>query len=161
MKLTTKLITGIAILAIIGFTGFAFAHDGYGNRGWSGHHMGYGYHMGYGPHMGYYGTEGYSNLSDKDAKKIEKAREEFFKSTEKTREALYENRVELRNELAKTNPDTGKLKTIQNKISKLEAELDQKSLDFEVKVNKIAPNARGGFAGRGPGYGNHGGYCWQ
>ena len=158
MKLSTRLITGIAILAIVGFTGFAFAHGGFGSRGWGDRHMGYGDHMGYGPHMGYYGTERYSNLSDSDIKKIEKAKEDFFKSTEKTREALYENRLELRNELSKTNPDTGKLKTIQKKISKLEAELDQKSLEFRVQANKIAPNARGGFAGRGgPG---RGGYCW-
>lgn len=158
MKLSTKLITGIAILAIVGFAGFASAHGGYGYRGWGGHHMGYGYHMGYGPHMGYYNDGRNSGLSDSEIAKIEKAREDFFKSTEKTREAIYENRLELRNELAKTNPDTAKLKKVQKKLSKLEAELDQKTLDFEVKVNKIAPNARGEFSDRNF---RRGGYCWQ
>ena len=43
-------------------------------------------------------------------------------------------------------------------LSKLEAELDQKTLDFEVKVNKIAPNARSEFPGRDF---RRGGYCWQ
>jgi Spy/CpxP family protein refolding chaperone len=162
MKLSNKIIFGIAVLAIIGFAGYAFAHDGYGNRGWSGNHMGYGSHMGYGPHMGYYGSEGSSGLSESEAKKLEKARDAFYKSTEKTREAIYQNRVELRTELSKTDPDTGKLKTIQKKLSKLEAELNQKTLDYEVKVNKIAPNARGGFASRGVGNGRSGGgYCWD
>jgi hypothetical protein len=40
MKLSKKIITGIALLAIIGFAGYAFAHGDYGNRGWSGHHRG-------------------------------------------------------------------------------------------------------------------------
>jgi hypothetical protein len=116
--------------------------------------------MGYGPHMGYYDYGRNSGLSESEIEKIEKARDDFFKSTEKTREAIYKNRLELRNELSKADPDTGKLKSIQKKLSKLEAELDQATLDYEVKVNKIAPNARGGFAGRGFGPGSRGGNCW-
>jgi len=164
MKLSKKLIiTGIAIFALIGFVGFASAHDEYGNRGWyGGHMMGYGPHMGYGygPHMGYYDTNRYSGLSDNEIEKIDKARDDFYKSTEKTREAIYQKRTELSTELAKANPDTKKLKTIQRELSKLEANLDQETLDYEVKINKIAPNAQGGFAGRDSRYDNRGGYCW-
>jgi len=167
MKLSRKiLIIGIAIVAIIGFVGFASAHDGYGNRGWFGHMgygMGYGPHMGYGygPHMGYYDTGRYTGLTDNQVEKIDKARDEFYKSTEKTREAISQTRIELRTELAKDNPNTKKLKTLQRELSKLEADLDQRSLEYEVEVNKIAPNTGGGFAGRDFGYGHRGGYCWE
>lgn len=157
MRLSNKIMTVIAVLAIVGFAGFSFAHGGYGNRGWYGHHMGYGY----GPHMGYYDGGQYSGLSDNEIEKIEKAKEDFYKSTEKTREALYQKRIELRNELAKQNPDTKKLKAIQKDVSRLETELDENALDFQVEVNKIAPNARGGFARRGFGYRGTGGYCWE
>ncbi len=153
MKLSNKIIIGIAVLAIIGFAGYVFAHDGYRERGW------YGHHMGWGPHMGYYDTGRNANLSDKEIKKIDKARDDFFKSTEKIREAIYQKRIELRTELSKSDPDTKKLKTVQQELSNLEADLDQKSLDYEVELNKIAPNARERFAGRNFGYGRHGGYC--
>ena len=155
MKLSNKIITGIAILAIIGFAGFAFAHGEYGNRGWSGRHMGYG------PHMGYNDYGRNSGLNESEIDKIEKARDDFYKSTEKTRETIYQKRIDLRKELSKADPDTNKLKTIQKKLSKLEAELDQETLDYEVKISKIAPNARGGFARKGFGNGRSGGYCWD
>ncbi|MCJ7773612.1 MAG: periplasmic heavy metal sensor [Desulfobacterales bacterium] len=162
MKLSNKIIIAIAVLATIGFAGYAFAHGGYGNRGWNGDHMGYGPHMGYGQHMGYYGNEGYSGLSESEIEKIDKSRDDFYKSTEKSRETIYQKRIELRNELSNTNPNTKKLKTIQKELSKLEADLDQKTLDYEVEINKIAPNKRSGFAGRGFGNGRSGdGYCWD
>ncbi|MBU0988553.1 MAG: hypothetical protein KKH68_14980 [Proteobacteria bacterium] len=53
--------------------------------------------------------------------------------------------------------------SLQNDISKLQAQLDQKRIDHMVEMRKINPNAGRGFMGRGGmGYGNgQGRYCWR
>ena len=159
MNKKAKGIIVLAVVAIFGIVTLSFA--GWG-RGY-GHMMGPGWgHMG-----GYgYGQEGNpGNMSSEEISKLDKQRAEFFKETENTRQKLYEKELALRSELAKENPDTSKASNLQGEISKLQSDLDQKRLDYEIQARKTSPNYdRGRRGGYGPmmGYGpGGGGYCWR
>ena len=161
MNKKAKRIIVLTVVAIFGITTLAFA--GWG-RGY-GHMMGHGewgpgyHHMGgYGPGQGGY----YSNLSDEEIAKLDQQRSEFFKATENIRQKLYEKKLALRSELAKENPDTSKASKLQSEISRLQSDLDQKRLDYEIQARKSVPNYDRGGRGYGPmmGYGPRGGgYC--
>jgi Spy/CpxP family protein refolding chaperone len=164
MKRNTLIITGIAFLVSI-VTVSAFAHgpgwsrgQGYGNMmgpdcwgsGW--HHKGwYGYSQ-----EGYYG-----NLSAEEIAKLDQQRSEFFKATENIRQKIYEKEFALRSELAKENLDADKASKLQNEISKLQSNLDQERLNYEIMVKKSIPNYNHGRGKYCPmmGYSPHGGGC--
>jgi hypothetical protein len=160
-----KMIIIMAVAAIVGFGVNAIAGwgKGYGPQGWGPHGPGW--------HQRGWDDQGYGyrarNLSEEDQKKMDEERRAFFDATEGIREELYANGQELRNELAKENPDAEKAAGIQNEISGLRSQLAQKRLNHILKMKEINPDAgRGfgrGFGGRGPkGYGRGGGgYCWR
>jgi zinc resistance-associated protein len=159
MKKKVKGIMVIAVVAIFGIATLAFAGwgRGYGHMmgsgGWGpGWHQRGGYEYGQGG--GYYG-----NLSADEIAKLDQQRAEFFKATENIRQKLYEKEVALRSELAKEDPDTSKASTLQSDTSKLQSNLDQKRLDYEIQARKTAPNYNRGQRGYGPmmGYGPRGG----
>jgi zinc resistance-associated protein len=138
----------LTIVAIFGITSLAFA-------GWGG---GYGHMMGpggWGPgwhQMGGYGYDQrgyYGNLSEQEMQKLDQQRAEFLKATEILRQQLYEKELDLNNELVKENPDTSKASSLQSEISKLQSELDQKRLDYEIQARKTAPNYNRGYRGYG------------
>jgi zinc resistance-associated protein len=113
---------------------------------------GYGYDQ-----RGYYG-----NLSEEEMANLDQKRAEFFKSTENIRQQLYEKELALRSELVKENPDTSEASNLQSEISRLQSELDQKRLDYNIQARKSAPNYDRGYRGSGRmmGYGpGGGGYC--
>jgi len=159
------IVTGIALLAMVMFSTYTFAKDGWG-RGY--HHRGDGYRMGgsencpgYG-HAGK-GRYGQGSLSEEDAAKVESAREAFFKDTQSLRQSIHQKRLEMKAEMAKPEPDVAKLTDLQKKISGLEADFDLKRLDHRLEMKKLLPDyhaggreARGG-PGRGPGRGD----CWR
>jgi hypothetical protein len=165
MKRSKKVAAGIAVLAIVGVSGFAYAQGGFGGGGYhmgmgsGGHMMGYngydnhmggggnGYHMGYGD----YGRG--QRLSDEQLGKVDRARENFFKASGEVRNEAYQKRLEFNSELAKENPDADKLRKTQKDLSRLEAELDQQRLEHELKISKINPDSGRGYAGRGYGHG--------
>ena len=159
-------VKGIMIVTIIGIFGFAsLSFAGWGNgcrygkgnggRGMGWHHRG---GDGYGM-MGNYGT-----LSEEEIAKLDQQRSEFFKATEALRGQLYEKELALRSELAKENPDISVASNLQKEISKLQGELDQKRLEFEIQTRKALPNYNRAYRGHGrmvgSGYGL-GGYCWR
>jgi Spy/CpxP family protein refolding chaperone len=161
---SNKIIVGLTVVAILGFTGFAFAHggNGYGssNMGYERHMgMGSGNHMGYGRNMmsGDYGR--YSSLTDKQIERLEIARKDFSNTTNDLQEKMYQKRLELRSELAKQDTDINKAKNIQKELSGLEAKFDQKQLEHELETNEIVPESNRGFADRGFGSGA-GNNCW-
>lgn len=169
-KLTRKSLLVAAILLIAGVA-IAFAHggrgnyDGYGGHmGGSGNHMrGYGGHMmddGYGPGMrGYYGN----NLSEEDAAKLEQEREKFFEQTRALREQMDEKAQALRQEMNQENPDKAKLSQLQQELSDLRGQFDQKKIEHRLEVRNILPEGAvgpGSGTGRGAGRGYGGGYCW-
>ena len=165
MRPNMKSIMTLAVLAVFGISTFALA-------GWGG---GYGNGMGpgmMGPGMMGPGMMGpgaqqgggyYGNLSPDEIAKLDQQRRDFFRATENTRQQLYEKNLALQSELAKVDPDTAKASSLQSEISKLQSDLDQKRLEFDIQARKSAPNYnsnyRGGY-GSMMGYGHRGGgYC--
>jgi Spy/CpxP family protein refolding chaperone len=157
----------IAAVLIFTGTGIVLAHDEWGGRGgYGGHMMGYG--GGYGGHMmGYGGGYGgpmmgpgygqaYSDLSQEDYQKLEAANEKFFDQTRDLREKLDEKRFALDKEWNQENPDSAKIKALQDDISKLRSEFDAKRMEHELEVRKMMPES---FRGRTYAGGYRGGYC--
>ena len=159
-------VKGIIIVTIIGIFCFAsLSFAGWGN--------GCGYKMGQGSRgMGWHHRDGdgnrmmgnYGTLSEEEIAKLDQQRSEFFKATEALRGQLNEKDLALRSELAKESPDSSKASTLQQEISKLQGELDQKRLDFEIQTRKSSSNYNRAYRGHGrmmgSGYGG-GGYCWR
>lgn len=161
---TSKTIIIISIILLLGGA-MAFAHGGFGGgngygrhmRGYGGHMMGPDYGSGFGPHMRDYGP--WSDMSEEDRAKFDNRRETFFEETRELRGKIDENRIALRDEMIKDNPDEGKVLELQKQISMMQAEFDQKAIKHRLEVRKLLPEdfqghgfRRGG--GRGPGN------CW-
>ncbi|MFH2121601.1 MAG: periplasmic heavy metal sensor [Pseudomonadota bacterium] len=174
---TSKTLLILAGIAVIGIGSYAYADWGMGY----GRHMGYGWGSGYGPGMmgpgayegygmgpgmmGYPGDRSgnWGNLSDEDAKKIEKEQATFLRSTEQLRQDIYAKGLELRSELSKENPNAENAATLQKELSGLEGRLDQKRVDHMITLRKITPNLGRSFAGRGMMDEGPGDYapCWR
>ncbi len=148
-------LTGIGTSVLAGWGGMGYDDHGPRHHGW-GHH-GPGWYGGGGWGSGYMG-----NLSEDEFKALQKQRNAFFEATADLRQNIFQKRLELRSELAKKDPDANKAAKIQEEISKLEAEFDQKRMDHILKMRKINPNVGRGFIGAGPmgpgmtGYGGFG-----
>jgi hypothetical protein len=171
-----KIITVLAVVAILGIGSYAFAEwgGGYGHHGYGRHHMydsdeGYGYgHHGYGRGYGP-GCDYGDDLTQEEIEKLQAQREAFHKDTRKLRRNINQKELALRSELVKENPDTQRALEIQKEISDLRAQMDQKRVDHLIKIRKIAPDAgrgmmkgfgsRGGGRGMGPGSGDR--PCWR
>ena len=151
---TGKIFMVLAIVAVLAIAATSFAGWGRGHWGY-GHHMGpgYGMHQGWGQGPRGYGDQGYqSDLSDEEIAKLNQERQAFFEATSDLREKRYQKELELRSELAKAEPDTKKAAGLQQEISDLESQLDQKRLDHRIKMKKDFP----GFGAGGYGYGPRG-----
>jgi zinc resistance-associated protein len=148
----------LIITTVLIFTaaGIGLAHDGWGERAGM---MGYGDHMrGYGGQMmgpGY--GSGYGDVSKEDYNKLEAAREKFFEQTRDLRREVDEKRYAIENELAKETPDRDKIKALQNDISKLRSEWDDKALEHRLEVREMMPESSRGRAYAG---GYRRGNCW-
>jgi Spy/CpxP family protein refolding chaperone len=171
---TGKVFMVLVVVAVLAIAATSFAGWGRGHRDY-GYHMGPGYGMsgkwGQGP-RGYAGPGYRGDLSNEDIAKLEQERQAFFEATSDLREKLYQKGLELRSELAKSEPDVQKAAGLQKEISDLESQLDQKRLEHQIKMKKDFPSSgyRGyGFGPRGRGMGRGmyggGGYgpgsCWN
>jgi Spy/CpxP family protein refolding chaperone len=151
---TGKIFIVLAIVAVLAIAATSFAGWGRGNWGY-GHHMGsgYGMHRGWGQGPWGYDGQGYQgDLSDEEIAKLDKERQAFFEATSDLREKSYQKDLELQSELAKPEPDGKIAAAIQQEISNLESQLDQKRLDHHIKMKKDFPR----FGYRGDGYGPRG-----
>ncbi len=80
------------------------------------------------------------------------------------RRKLYEKDLALQSELVKENPDRAVAMELQSEISKLQADLDQKRLDYDIETGKLMPNHKRGIMGHGMMTGRGcggGGYCMR
>lgn len=177
-NLTSKtLIIGAAILLIGAVV--AFANGGsWGYGGYGGHMMGYGggytmgpgmmgYNngsggygmgpgmMGYGPGYAANGTGyGYgTNLSNEQRSRLEASRLAFYSKTQDLRYRIQNQRDALRAELNSTHPDSAKVGQLQRTLSGLQADYNQRVVQHQLELRKIAPE---GYSGRG-----YSGYCRQ
>ena len=153
-----KILIGLAIVSMVVVGTHAFAGWGMGGYGHGGRH-----YESYGPggHRGGYGSYGGDNassgMSQEDWKKMDEARQAFFKDTEPHRREINEKQLALQSELAKKTPDKAKAAEVQKAISDLEAQFDQKRLDNMIKMRDIAPYAGRGYMRGGPMMGGPGG----
>jgi hypothetical protein len=88
------------------------------------------------------------------------------------RNQIWDKSNELDAVLSSLNPDIDQTKALQNEISGLRGELDEKALSYNLEVRKIVPDQRLGY-GHGGGYGHHmgpygngrgyygPGHCWD
>ena len=162
----TKMTITVVIIVLAG-AAIAFAHGGGygpGRHMWNdgSHMMGPGYGgpmMGDGPGWGW--QRGFGGLTEKEAAAIEMARDKFYNDTKELRGKIDEAAIGLRNEMAKDDPDRGKVADMQNALSVLRAEFDQKVVVHQLEMRKIAPQIdRGRGYGRRGGRG-YGGNCWR
>ena len=149
MNKLDKIIVVVAIIGIVGgIVGFAAtSFAGWGVGGNCG---------GQGGGWGQVGSAapGYrGNLSDQDIDKLNKERQAFFEDTRDLREKIYQNKLSLRSEMAKQDPDVEKAVALQKEISELEGQLGQKRVEQRIKMRKENPDF---FAGRGYGRGGRG-----
>ena len=106
-----------------------------------------------------------ADLTPQQREQMEAERQAFFEATKQERQNLYAKRLELRAEMAKTEPDLNKASALQKEVSSLRGSLDQKRLGHIIAMRKINPDAGRGFMmedrdmGHGKGYGP--GHCRQ
>ncbi len=162
---TRKVLSVLIVVAIVGLGAYAFAGwgPGYGRGGGCPRWGAGGYGPGYGAQQ---------NLPPEAQTKLYEARSKYMQDTNELRQDLYQKELEMRSELAKETPDKKKLAGIQKDLSKLQAQMDQKRIDYMLEMKKVGPNAgsgygsgcrgRGRMGGYGKGYGGcpGGGGCW-
>ena len=164
-----KKLSIFAFIIAVGTAGLAFAHGEFGGYGPGGRmmgpgygpHMGGGYGMGgYGHHMGWWEGRENLDLTQEQAKRLEAARESFYRETRDLQNQIYDRSAQLRQEFSRENPDRSRIRELQNEISNLKGELDQKRLDYQLETKNTLPERGRGFAGGGR-YGPGAGYCWR
>ena len=148
----------VAVVFALGIATVAFAH-GWNSPGYGGYMMGPGMMYGYGPgsygHMWGYGPYGYGNLSQQDAARLEESQEKFFNETSGLRDAIQQKQFALDQELRQPNPNQDKVGILQQELSQLESEYQQKVVQHQLELRKNFPENALGM-----GYGRGGGYCW-
>jgi len=172
-KRITKTLIITSVVLLIGGS-IAFAHGGWGNGGYGSHMRGHGGHMmgpydghmgpgsggsmmGYGPGWGR--DDGYGNLSEEEADRLDKAQEKFYYETKELRRKIDEKRIDLQDELVKDDADSAKIAKMQKELSGLQADFDQKAVQHRLEMRKLMPK---NFQERGYGRGyGRGGYCWE
>jgi zinc resistance-associated protein len=95
-------------------------------------------------------------LTPEQREQMETERQAFFDATKNDRQDLYAKRLELRAEMAKSQPDLEKAKALQKAVTGLQGSLDQKRLNHIMAMRKINPDAGRGLMMGGRGMGYHG-----
>ena len=94
---------------------------------------------------------------DQEIEQMGAARRSFFEETRELRDNRYQKELELRNELAKDNPDVETALALQKELSDLQGQLAQKRIEHRIKMQKENPDYFVGRGyGRGYGYGPRG-----
>jgi Spy/CpxP family protein refolding chaperone len=97
-----------------------------------------------------------ADLKPEQREQMETERQAFFDATKNERQDLYAKRLELRAEMAKSQPDLEKSSALQKAVTELQGSLDQKRLNHIMAMRKINPDAGRGFMMEGRGMGHHG-----
>jgi uncharacterized small protein (DUF1192 family) len=141
MKRGMKGIFAVTVLAIFGYASLAFAgfgsghhggmHTGRGSWGWDAN---CGNICGYGPGYGYS-----TNLSKDQVSRLDRMRTGFLRDTKSLRQRICADNLSLQKELARRSPDPGRISNLKSEISRLQAQLDRKSLDFDGTMHRAVP----------------------
>ena len=103
-----------------------------------------------------------SNLTDAQISQLESEQKAFMESTQGLRQQLQEKTTSLKFEQSKKAPDTAKIVSLQNDVTALRSEFDQKRQAHLSAMKQIDSNfaaGRGRGAGMGMGMGMGRGYC--
>ncbi|MCP4021336.1 MAG: periplasmic heavy metal sensor [Desulfobacteraceae bacterium] len=133
MKKTVILIS--SFLAVVLISGSVMAWGG-GHRG-SQRGMGYGYNedcQGQGK-----GRGAWQDLSESQREQLKTLKQQFIDNTYEIRQAMFQNRQEMRMLMETSDPDKAKLSGISNQIADLEKQIRDKRIDFMLEAKKIAP----------------------
>jgi zinc resistance-associated protein len=139
MKRGMKGILAVTLLAVFGYATLALAGFGHhgtmgtGKSSW-GWDANWGHICGYGPGYGYSG-----NLTPDQVSRLDRMRTGFLKDTKALRQQLCADNLTLQKELGRRNPDRARISGLKSKISKLQAELDRRSADFDASMHRSVP----------------------
>lgn len=142
--------TVLAAASLIAFSGSALAGPGMGMG------MGAG-HAGHGGMKGGMRGGWMANLSQEQIAQLDAERQAFWTATADLRQQIRQKNLEQRAELAKKEPDVSRIKALQQELSALGTQLDQKEIEHVLAMKKIAPEAAMGMACPGAMGGPHGG----
>lgn len=88
------------------------------------------------------GCGGYgANLTPEQSAKIFELKQKFMNDTAGLRQQMLQKRTELAALWQAPNPDQAKITAKQKELNALRDQMQQKQLDFQLQVRKIAPNA--------------------
>lgn len=146
-------IVSLAAVAVMAVGATAFAGKGMGNQDDDRGYGGYGNH---GRRGGCAYGQMNADLTPEQREQMDTERQAFFDATKIERQDLYAKRLELRAEMAKSQPDLKKASALQEEVSALQGSLDQKRLSHIMAMRKINPDAGRGFMMNGRGMGHHG-----
>ncbi len=127
----TLVIVGTLVLVMgLGLNAYASNKKGPGSHGMEPGNCPYGYG---------------ANLSNEQITQLKEERAAFLTSTQDVRQQLQEKHLALKSELVKKNPDSTKLSAIQQELTALRSQFDQKRLDHIIAMKKINPDAGKAF----------------
>lgn len=157
MKINTvcRAIVSLAAIAVLAMGTSAFADRGTGCQG---------KHHGCGIYAKHHGKGGCphgqmnADLTPEQREQLATERQAFFDATKTARQDLYAKQLELRAEIARSEPDLNKASALQKEVSDLQASLDQQRLKHIMAMRKINPAAGRGMMmeGREMEMGHHG-----
>ncbi len=146
MKKAIIIISSFLLVAFVAGNVLAWGH-GYG-RG-----MGQGTGWNSGQNCsGYGGQNSVSNLSKEQIDELSALRQQFIDETYEIRSAKHAKQQEINMLMETSNPDRATLTKLTKQISKLQNQMRDKQIDFQLAAKKIAPElnmGRGFGQGRG------------
>ena len=151
-KLRTALVSLVAV-SVIAVGATAFAGKGMRNQG---DDRGYGGCGSQNRRAGCAYGQMNADLTPEQREQMETERQAFFDTTKNDRQDLYAKRLELRAEMAKSQPDMDKASALQKEVSDLQGSLDQKHLGHIMAMRKINPDAGRGWMMQGRSMGHYG-----
>lgn len=89
-----------------------------------------------------------ANLTPEQSAKISDLKQKFYNDTSGLRQQMLQKKAELAALWQAGTPDQGKIAAKQKELNALRDQMQQKSLEFQLQVRKIAPEAGAAY---GPG----------
>jgi zinc resistance-associated protein len=144
MKKTIIIISSFLLVAFIAGNVLAWGPGSGRGMGWnSGQNSGQDCPR-YGGQNGYNGQNNASNLSQEQTDELSALRQKFIDETYEIRSAKYAKQQEINMLMETSNPDRAKLSKLTKQASKLQNEMRDKQIDFQLAAKAIAPELNTG-----------------
>ncbi len=136
MKKSFSIISTLLIITLL--AGVAFAWGPGKGRGFSASCGGQGYDR-----PGISGQNNATELTEEQTKQLADLRQEFIDDTYAAKSAKIAKSQEIRLLMQTSNPDRAKLSQLSNDILKLDKQIMDKQIDYQLDIKKIAPELSG------------------